>query len=357
MDNLTIQDKAKPKISVIIPVYNTEKYLEASVRSVMNQTYSNLEIICVNDGSTDGSLDILNRLKAEDDRIVVLTKENGGLGDTRNYGIAHSSCEWLSFLDSDDTLEPNAFETISEAFEYCPDMIHFGIRMLTEDGSEVSSNDVKYYDIRYEGLHNLTDSMILHVDVSAADKLFRRSIINRYNLHFEKIYFEDYQFSMQYMSVIRTVYYFKNKLYNYLRRGGSIMNQTFAKTPRAIDHLRSFDYFCAFVYENRMNEEFRRLLSKSFIACYSFAIRYTTPDMLPEVVDYATELYRRYGVLNKRLDRVIENRTVKFASTRKNGWLSFYVQKLFALRYEYVDYKLYKVLKIFGIIVYKIPKN
>ena len=79
--------------------------------------------------------------------------------------------------------------------------------------------------------------------------------------------------------------------------------------------------------------------------------------MLPEVVDYATELYRRYGVLNKRLDRVIENRTVKFASTRKNGWLSLYVQKLFALRYEYVDYKLYKVLKIFGIIVYKIPKN
>ena len=79
MDNLTIQDKAKPKISVIIPVYNTEKYLEASVRSVMNQTYSNLEIICVNDGSTDGSLDVLNRLKSEDDRIVVLTKENGRL--------------------------------------------------------------------------------------------------------------------------------------------------------------------------------------------------------------------------------------------------------------------------------------
>ena len=357
MDNLAVQDKARPKISVIIPVYNTEKYVETSVRSVMNQTYRNLEIICVNDGSTDGSLEILNRLAEEDDRIIVLTKENGGLGDTRNYGIAHSSSEWLSFLDSDDTLSLDAFEKLSEAFEYSPDMIHFGINVVSEDGSAVDPKDVKYYRIRYEGLHNLTDSMILHVDVSAADKLFRRSILKRFDIHFEKILFEDYQFSMQYMSVIRTVYYFKNKLYNYLRRGGSIMNQTFAKTPRAIDHLRSFDYFCTFVYENRMNEEFRRLLSKSFIACYSFAIRYTTPDMLPEVVDYATELYHRYGVLNKRLDRVIENRTVKFASTRKNGWLSFYVQKLFALRYEYVDYKLYKVLKIFGIIVYKIPKN
>lgn len=357
MDNLTIQDKAKPKISVIIPVYNTEKYLEASVRSIMNQTYRNLEIICVNDGSTDGSLDILNRLKAEDDRIIVLSKENGGLGDTRNFGIAHSSCEWLSFLDSDDTLEPHAFETVSKAFESQPDMIHFGIRVVSEDGSEVDSKDVKYYNIRYEGMHNLTDSMILHVDVSAADKLFRKSIINRYNMRFEKIYFEDYQFSMQYMSVIRTVYYFKDKLYNYLRRGGSIMNQTFARTPRAIDHLRAFDYFCAFVHENKMNEEFRRLLSKSFVACYSFSIRYITQEKLQDVVAYATELYRKYGVLNKRLDRVIENRTVKFASTRKNGLMSFYLQKLFALRYEYVDYKLYKVLKIFGIIVYKIPKN
>ena len=79
---------ANTKISVIVPVYNTEKYVEATVRSLMNQTYRNIEIICVNDGSTDGSLEILERLQKEDDRIVVLTKKNGGLGDTRNYGIA-----------------------------------------------------------------------------------------------------------------------------------------------------------------------------------------------------------------------------------------------------------------------------
>ena len=357
MDNLAVQDKTRPKISVIIPVYNTEKYVETSVRSVMNQTYRNLEIICVNDGSTDGSLEILNRLAEEDDRIIVLTKENGGLGDTRNYGIAHSSSEWLSFLDSDDTLSPDAFEKLSEAFEYSPDMIHFGINVVSEDGSAVDPKDVKYYRIRYEGLHNLTDSMILHVDVSAADKLFRRSILKRFDIHFEKILFEDYQFSMQYMSVIRSVYYFKEKFYNYLRRGGSIMNQTFNRTPRAIDHLRAFEYLCRFVHRNGMEEEFRRLLSKAFMSCYAFAIRYTTEDMIPEVVDYATSLYRKFGVLNKRLDKIIENRTVKFVSTKKNGVFSYYLQRVFALKYEYVDYKIYKVLKIFNVIVYKIPKN
>ena len=135
------------------------------------------------------------------------------------------------------------------------------------------------------------------------------------------------------------------------------MNQTFNKTPRAIDHLRAFEYFCRFVHQNGMEEEFRRLLSKSFMACYAFTIRYTTPDMLSEIVDYATSLYGKYGVLNKRLDRVIENRTVKFVSTQKNGFFSYYLQKVFALRYEYIDYKLYKVVKLFNVIVYKVPKN
>ena len=354
---MTEQTKTQPAISVIIPVYNTEKYVEASVRSVMNQTYPNLEIICVNDGSTDSSLEILNRLKEEDPRIRVLSKENGGLGDTRNYGILHSTSEWLSFLDSDDTLEPDAFEVVSRAFAEEPDMIHFGINVVSEDGSEVSVKDIRYYQIRHEGLINITDSMMLHVDVSAADKLYRKSILKKYDIHFEKILYEDYQFSMQYMSVIRNVYYFKDKLYNYLRRGGSIMNQTFNRTPRAIDHLRSFDYVCDFVYRHKMQDEFRRLLSKSFVACYTFAIRYTTEDMIPEIVSFATDLYHRYGVLNRRLHRIIENGTVKFVSNRKNGWLAYYSQKLFSLKYEYIDYKLYKVLRIFNAIIYKVPRN
>lgn len=357
MDNMTSQDKTQPRISVIIPVYNTEKYVEASLRSVMNQTYRNLKIICVNDGSTDGSLEILNRLAAQDDRVIVLNKENGGQGETRNLGIEYADSEWLSFIDSDDTLEPDTYEKISAVFDAHPDMIHFGIKMVTEDGGEVDTKDVKYYNIRYEGLHNLTDSMMLHVDGSVSNKLFRRSILKKYNIHFEKILYEDYQFSMQYMSVIRTVYYFKDKFYHYLRRSGSTMTNTFKLSDRSIDHLRAFDYLCRFIHRNGMQEEYRRLLSKSFMSYYTLAIRYTVPEKLPEIVDYATSIYRKYGVLNKRLDRVIENRTVKFVSSKKNGIFSYYFQKLFALRYEFIDYKLYKILKIFNVIVYKVPKN
>ena len=116
------------RISVIIPVYNTEKYLEKSVRSVMDQTYGNLEIICVNDGSTDGSAGILRRLQQEDPRIVIVEKENGGLGDARNAGLGRATSEWVSFLDSDDTLRTDTYEIISGAFGEEPDLICFGIK-------------------------------------------------------------------------------------------------------------------------------------------------------------------------------------------------------------------------------------
>ena len=77
--------------------------------------------------------------------------------------------------------------------------------------------------------------------------------------------------------------------------------------------------------------------------------------MIPEIVDYATSVYKKYGVLSRRLNRIVENGTVKFVSNKKNGWFSFYFQKIFAMRYEYIDYHLYKVVKIFNVIVYKKP--
>lgn len=97
-------------VSVIIPVYNTEKNIEQCVRSVMNQTLRSIEIICVDDGSTDGSLDILRRLAEEDKRISVITQKNAGAGTARNKGLAQAQGRYLSFLDADDFFEPDMLE-------------------------------------------------------------------------------------------------------------------------------------------------------------------------------------------------------------------------------------------------------
>ena len=101
----------KIKVSVIIPVYNTENYLRACLDSVVNQTLRDIEIICVNDGSTDNSLSILKEYAQKDSRIVLINQKNAGVSVARNNAIAVAKGEYLAFLDSDDWFEPDAVET------------------------------------------------------------------------------------------------------------------------------------------------------------------------------------------------------------------------------------------------------
>ena len=97
-------------ISIIVPVYNVSEYLPRCLDSLINQTYKNIEIILVNDGSTDNSLEICKKYAEKDLRIKVIDKENGGISSARNTGIAEASGEWIGFVDSDDYIEPCTYE-------------------------------------------------------------------------------------------------------------------------------------------------------------------------------------------------------------------------------------------------------
>lgn len=105
------------KVSIIIPVYNVENYLRVCLDSVVNQTYSDLEIICINDGSTDSSLDILNEYAKNDSRILVVSQSNRGLAAARNTGLEYVTGELCYFLDSDDYIERNLIEYAVKIFE------------------------------------------------------------------------------------------------------------------------------------------------------------------------------------------------------------------------------------------------
>lgn len=343
------------KISVIIPVYNTEKYVEKSVRSVMDQTYRNLEIICVNDGSTDGSAEILYRLQQEDPRIVIVEKQNGGPGESRNYGLAKATSEWISFLDSDDTLQPDTYETISKSFQYNPDMINFSIRVVSEKEGEPTSTERKYYSVKYSGLVEINDEVIKHTDGSASNKMFRKSILDRYGIRFEKIYYEDYTFTMQYCFCIKKAYYFQTQLYNYLRHSGSIMAETFNTTPRAIDHLYAADYLYAYLAKHDLIKQHEQILSGMFNDCYWFSIKYTVLEKRQEVVDLAGRIYERYRFLNNYLIRKCMNGTVFYMKRKRRHVITAILQFLFSARWEFIDYKRYKVVRLFNIIIYKKP--
>lgn len=120
-----------PKISIIIPVYNTEKYLSRCLDSAINQTLKDIEIICVNDGSTDNSLDILKEYAAKDNRIKIISKGNEGAAITRNIGINVATGEYIGFIDSDDYVDLDYFEELySNAPQY--DVIR-GIRVINKE--------------------------------------------------------------------------------------------------------------------------------------------------------------------------------------------------------------------------------
>lgn len=99
-----------PKISIVIPVYNVEKYLRKCFDSILNQTFQDFEIICVDDGSTDKSLEILQEYKRKDDRFIILQQRHAGAGAARNHGIKLAEGKYIQFLDSDDYFEPNLLE-------------------------------------------------------------------------------------------------------------------------------------------------------------------------------------------------------------------------------------------------------
>lgn len=106
------------KITVIVPAYNIVDYLERCVDSIIGQTYRNLEIILVDDGSTDGTDELCDRLAKKDSRILVKHKENGGLSDARNVGINLSTGDYLSFVDGDDFIDDGMYEVMEKAFNY-----------------------------------------------------------------------------------------------------------------------------------------------------------------------------------------------------------------------------------------------
>lgn len=346
----------KPQISVIIPVYNTEKYLEKSIRSIMNQTYKNLEIICVNDGSTDKSLEILKKLQQEDNRIIIIDKQNEGQGMSRNAGLKRATSEWISFIDSDDTLDVNAYEFIVPNLSDETQMVHFGIRMVYEDGIVRVSTDDEYYTINQGGLVEIQKSNLHKLDFSASNKIFRKSIIDKYNIRFEKILYEDFQFSMQYISVIDRVFYMQDKLYNYLRRGGSTMTTTFAHSKRAIDHLYALEYVFDFIIRNDRLEEHKRTLRKLFMSYYGASIKFSTVDMLPKIVEKSEEMYEKYSFLQSKIVKKYENGTMIYVPDRVQKKSSAFFQKIFSLKYEYINYKLFKVMRLFGMIIYKVAR-
>lgn len=165
------------KISVIVPIFNIASYIERAINSIINQTYSNLEIILVNDGSTDNSLEVIRELEKKDNRIIVIDKPNGGVTSARLEGIKKSTGDWIGFVDGDDYIEPEMYEfLLNNALKENADISHCGYQMVFPSRVDYYYNTGKrVVQDNLQGLKDLLSGRF--VEPSLNNKLYKRRIV------------------------------------------------------------------------------------------------------------------------------------------------------------------------------------
>lgn len=213
-----------PLISVIVPIYKVEEYLERSVESIVNQTYKNLEIILVDDGSPDNCPKMCDDWAKKDNRIKVIHKENGGLSDARNAGLKIAKGKYIAFVDSDDWVEKNYILYLYKAiFDNNADLSACDVRIVP-DGEEVTEVERIFHTSNVSSCEEALSQLIKGKRYRAVawNKLYRREIVEYEYFEVGKLH-EDEFYTYRIFDKCKRLIYVDIPLYNYRQRSGSIM--------------------------------------------------------------------------------------------------------------------------------------
>ncbi|CUQ42747.1 putative glycosyltransferase EpsJ [Clostridium paraputrificum] len=260
------------KISVIVPIYNVEEYLDECIKSIVNQSYKNLEIILVNDGSKDRSLFICNKYQCEDERIRIISKENGGLSDARNAGLSVATGDYISFIDGDDYLELDMYKFLVDKIQkYNADIAICGLYRSEEDYRDKMTRKVELTFNSEQALATMFKET--YFNTSACDKLFKRELFSSIKFPVGKIY-EDLFTIYKVIDSASCIVYNSDPKYFYRITDGSITNCKFSE--KNLDFLQATEEILCFLQEyypniiptmknrlTRYSTSFLRLIIKS----------------------------------------------------------------------------------------------
>lgn len=233
--------KKKVEISVIVPIYNVEKYLHKCVDSLLNQTFSDYEIILVDDGATDKCPIIVDEYAAKYPNIITAVhKKNGGLGDARNYGLDYAKGKYLMFIDSDDYISANMLEELhTSAVKYNSDIVVCGFQSVTEAGNVISVIGEMLKEDKVMSLKENKDLMM--INPAAWNKLYNMDLFkNNIDIRYpSRAWYEDIRTTLKLFSVAEKITYVDKPLYNYLWREGSITNNK--SCERNVEIIEAFE--------------------------------------------------------------------------------------------------------------------
>ena len=278
--------ETKPEVSIIVPLYNVEPYLRRCVDSLINQTLQNIEIILVDDGSTDGCGVICDKYAAKDTRIHVVHQENAGLSEARNAGIDRARADFLMFVDSDDWVEPDYCKLpLNTAKEQQADLVMFQFRRIL-NGKEVKR---RHYAID-EGIKTQAEALDLIqsiVGMAAWNKLYHRDLFRRNRYPKGKVY-EDVYLTPILVHKAKQIVYTPAILYNYEKRAGSITTDLSAKNAQDqydaktlfAQHLKEWGY-------PSLSEKYLQINLLSFVSR-----EWKSPELNNECTQYLRSLKR-----------------------------------------------------------------
>lgn len=253
--------KNNPLVSIIVPIYNVEEYVEKCIDSILKQSYRNLEIILVNDGSTDNSRQVINKY-TKDSRCIIIDKENGGLSSARNEGIKVANGTYLYFIDSDDYIENTAVELlVNKMNETNADFCCYRIKFYSDEvfklyGNNFTCNELIGEDIFYDAIVGK------NIKTTAWSKFFNHDFIKRNSLSFcEGIINEDYLFTLQCALSAKKVSFLNVPLYNALQRPGSISRNM--KTDNLLIYKKIYSLMLEFMNKKGVLESYKPLLDIS----------------------------------------------------------------------------------------------
>lgn len=297
-----------PKISVIVPVYNVEDYVERCLTTLKNQTMKDLEFIIVDDGSTDGSAKIIKKFVKEDERFSYHKKKNGGLSDARNYGMKYAKGEYLAFLDSDDYVDLDLYEKMYEK-------THDDIGAFQAD---IVETDFiwEYPDKQVMDISKVDDMtrVIVDIRVVAWNKLYRREWIEKLGIQFSKgLRYEDVDWCYKLIPHMEHFESVHGTYVHYVQRSNSIANTQNEKVRDIYQILKNaITYYeqnkLMFRYKNQLEYSVLRIV---FGSSFLRTIQVEDPKLRKEILDEGYDLVMHYFPDWRHNKYLVEDKTLK----------------------------------------------
>lgn len=278
-----------PIISIIMPVYNSEKYIEKTLYSLTNQTLQDIEIICINDGSSDHSLKILQQHSAKDPRIKVFSQTNLGQASARNLGLKKATGKYLMFCDSDDWYERNMCERLYNIIEQNSiDIVQCRSFLEREFKSPARKNFENYVNQKETGRYPLDIKNFKKPNVLLWNKIWKKSLVDQYHISFPVgSNHDDDSFCFMYFLISNSILFIEDQLYHYTIRKNSIMEKyNNIKTPNPWDRITICTYIGNYLINNALlsknKEKFIQICERELSALSGI---FSYREMLPMIED------------------------------------------------------------------------